>query len=455
MNSNYAQFLNKKRWEAPQCGLESIPELNPALFPFQRDIVAWALRKGRAAIFADTGMGKTLMQLEWARRTAEHTGKPTLIFAPLAVGHQTEREAAKFGIDARYSKGPIESPVVITNYERLSHFNPADFGAVVLDESSILKSFMGKTKQLLMSSFAGMKFKLACTATPAPNDHLELGNHSEFLDVLPSSEMIARWFINDTSSFGTYRLKWHAVGPFWDWVSSWSRMVGLPSDLGYSDDGFILPKLDIHKHLVNADIVSDRGDNLFRIPELSATSYHKEKRLTVDSRAETIANLIAAEPDEPWLVWCDTDYEADSLRTACPTLTEVRGSDSPEKKESNLIGFAAGEVKHLLTKPKIAGFGMNFQHCARMAFVGPTYSYEAFYQAIRRCWRFGQLRHVQVHIAMATTERAVWDVLMRKANDHETMKANMFSAMRRAQRREYDRIGSYNPNVTGRLPSWL
>lgn len=462
--TTYEQFIAKKAIVTPPSGLAEVPELNPALFPFQRDIVAWALRRGRAAIFADTGLGKTAMQLEWARVVCDHLraagGNPrVLILAPLAVSQQTVREGAKFGIEVRYcaDQSEVRDGITITNYERLGKFDRHAFGGVVLDESSILKSFMGATKRALVDAFAETPYRLACTATPAPNDHLELGNHSEFLGVLTSHEMLARWFLPDTSTFGTYRLKGHAVVPFWDWVSSWARCIGKPSDMGahYSDAGYVLPGLEIAQHGLDVDVTTDRGALLFRVPEMSATAVHKEKRRTVQARAAKVAELVAAEPSEPWLIWCETDYEADALTALLPEACEVRGSDSLEAKESGLLGFADGAHRVLITKAKIAGFGLNFQRCARVAFVGPTFSYESFYQSIRRCYRFGQRRHVIAHVVMGKTESGVFDVMLRKAADHESMKAEMFNAARRAQAKEDERKHAYRPTVKATFPAWL
>jgi len=489
----YQEYLNSKAPIVPDTGMRP-GAVRECLFPFQRDIVQWALQRGRAALFADTGLGKTISQLEWASQVSGHTQAPVLILAPLAVGQQTAREARKFGIGGvKYCREQTDidsnTSIVVTNYERLHKFNQAEFRGIVLDESSVLKSFMGKTKRTLVSTFKGMRFKLACTATPAPNDHLELGNHAEFLDVMASNEMIARWFINDTSTFGTYRLKGHAVRSYWDWVSTWARMLGLPSDMGYSDEGFVLPELRMRKHVVEVDITQNRGDKLFRIPELSATSYHKEKRLTADSRSRKIADCVEAEPNERWLIWCETDYEADALTAVIPNAIEVRGSDSTERKELAALWFAGdvceecseecaklvrgktsaanpelgvcsncGKTLHpaiMVSKSGIFGLGLNFQKCARVAFVGAGYSYESYYQSIRRCWRFGQTRPVDVHIALASTEREVWDVLMRKAADHERMKSAMFEAMRRAQGVDRKRRVLYNPQQVMRLPEWL
>jgi superfamily II DNA or RNA helicase len=457
---SYEELLARKRPTVASRGIDNHGPINPKLYPFQREMVEWALRLGKAGIFAECGLGKSPVQLEWARHVAEH-GR-VLILAPLAVSQQTIREGRKFGVEVRYAKdqGEVSGPITITNYERLERFDSAEFHGVVADESGILKSFMGKTKRLMMSAFASTPMKLCCTATPAPNDHLELGNHCEYLDVMASSEMISRWFINDTMNFGTYRLKHYAVEGFWDWVSSWARCVGKPSDLRdcYDDSAYELPELKVHRHIVETDVIADRGEHLFRIPNLSATAVHRERRRTAPDRARHLAGIVAAEPHEQWLVWCDTDYEADALtgafKAAGVAHAEVRGSQSLEVKEDKLEAFSAGSERVLITKPKIAGFGLNWQHCARVAYIGPTFSWEAWYQSIRRVWRFGQARPVHVHIAMAPTEVDVWSVLMRKKRDHEVMQRNMFAAMRRAQHKT-DSVLPYNPNVRARFPEWL
>lgn len=457
--NDYLDFIASKRIVVPPAGFEPGPSKAP-LFPFQRANVEWAVRRGRAALFLDTGLGKTIQQLEWARQVAEHTDGPVLVLAPLAVAQQTVREGARFGIPVVYARDASEvppgRPIVITNYERLEKFDARAFAGVVLDESSSIKAYSGTRKRQIFEAFAGTAYKLACTATPAPNDHLELGNHAEFLDVMSSHQMIARWFINDTSTFGTYRLKGHAVEPFWDWVSSWAVMASLPSDLGdFSDEGYVLPPLNTNVHVVDVDLTPEKeAGTLIRMVEMSATNIHAEKRRTAAARAAKVAEVVAREPHEAWLIWCETDYEADALTAAIPGAVEVRGSDSLEAKERSLGGFATGEVKILVTKAKIAGFGLNWQHCARLAFVGATFSFESYYQAIRRCWRFGQARPVESHVVMASTERPVWEVLTRKHADFEAMKVEMFAAARRA-RRAADRGGDYVPTVPMRLPAWL
>jgi superfamily II DNA or RNA helicase len=452
----YGEFLAGKVRRAPPAGFEAQVD-HPALFPFQRDAVSWALRQGRCALFEDTGLGKTLQELVWADHVARRTGRPVLILAPLAVAAQTVREATKFGLEATQvrDQAEVRGGVVVTNYDRLHLLDPSVFGGVVLDESSILKAFSGTTKQALCAAFAETPYRLAATATPAPNDHLELGNHSEFLGVLTSHQMIARWFINDTSTFGTYRLKGHAVEPFWDWVCSWARCASRPSDLGpYSDEGYVLPELRIRYHAVAVDRTIDRGDSLFREIKASATALHAERRRTASDRAARVAEIVSAEATEPWVVWCDTDYDADAVMDRLPDAVEVHGGQSADRKAELLGAFADGAIRVLVTKPSLAGFGLNWQHCARQAFAGPSYSYEAFYQAVRRSWRFGQLRPVETHVVLAATEQVVWQTLLRKGADHESMKVAMFAASRRAQARAAERA-DYHPTVSARLPAWL
>lgn len=452
---NYEAFLETKSVRVDPVGIDA-PTLSSKLFGFQQEAVRWALRQGRAALFFDCGLGKTAMQVTWADVVARHTGRPVLVMAPLAVSHQTVREGQKFGVAVKYcaNDSDVAAGVNITNYERLEKFDPARFGGVVLDESSILKSYSGPTKTALVESFKATPFRLACTATPAPNDHMELGNHAEFLGVMSSHEMLARWFLNDTSLFGNYRLKGHAVTAFWDWVTSWGRCAGKPSDVGHSDEGFVLPSLDIIEHVVDVDVTDGRGDALFRMPDMSATAVHAEKRRTAAARARALAELVRSEPGEQWLIWTDTDYEAGALCEALPEALDVRGSDKSEKKETALLGFADGAIPILITKPKIAGYGLNFQRCARVAFMGPSFSYEAFYQAVRRVWRFGQKRPVEAHIFMAPTERQIWNTVKTKADGHDSLKTEMFAAARRAAMRE-SRKASYVPTHEATIPAWL
>jgi hypothetical protein len=458
--AGYEALLARKVLEAPPAGMEDVPELHPDLKPHQRHVTEFALRAGRSAEFMDTGLGKSFSALEWGRVVAERTGRPVLMLSPLAVAPQHRREAERWGIPARVvrSADELAPGVNLANYEKLPHFRPEDLGGVVLDESSILKTFTGVYSRRLVAFGAGIPFRLACTATPAPNDHTELGQHSAFLGVMPSAEMLSRFFVTDQAEMGRYRLKGHAVAPFWSWVASWARCVSRPSDLGFPDDGYDLPPLDLRWHTVRADILRDRGDTLFRLPGASATDIHREKRITAEDRARVVAELVHAEPGEPWCVWVDTDYEADAvmalLAGAPGGVAEVRGSMPEARKEAGLLGFADGTHRVIVTKPSIAGFGLNWQHCARTAFAGVNFSYEAFYQALRRFWRFGQLRPVRAHAVLADTEQHVRAALSRKQDGHDAMRREMAAAMRRSAERRSTRL-DYNPTAPMRLPSWI
>jgi superfamily II DNA or RNA helicase len=455
---DYYALLTRKKRQAEMRGLRSVPPLNPAMFGYQSDVTDYLLRAGRGAAFLDTGMGKSLISLEWGRVFVEYTNKPVLMLAPLAVGPQHEREAARFGIEAKYIRAPeeITGPGIwISNYERLHLFDPTMFGGLILDESSIVKSFTGKTSRALIAFGESVPYRLAATATPAPNDYMELGQHSAFLGAMASNEMLARWFTADQSEMGKYRLKKYGISDFWSWVASWARMASRPSDLGHSDEGFLLPKLNQDLHYVEVDLTEGRGDGeLFRAVNTSATQIHQEKRRTAGARAERIAELVANEQSEAWVIWCDTDYEADELNARIPGSVEVRGSMPLEMKEERINAFSSGEIRHLVTKPSVAGFGLNWQHCARSAFVGLSFSYEAYYQAIRRLWRFGQQRTVNVHIAIAETEGVIWHTIQRKARDHEQMKREMNAAMRRTILESEVKV-PYRPTVTAKLPGWL
>lgn len=454
--TDYHSLIAKKRQMAKAVGFEP-GDLHKALKPHQRHSVEFALRQGCAALFLDTGLGKTFCALEWGRAVVEKTGKPVLMLAPLAVGPQHEREARRWFIDAKYVRGDAdmaEPRIWITNYEQLKHIDCELFAGVILDESSILKSFTGKTTRELIERFSGTPYRLACTATPAPNDHTELGTHAEFLGVMRREDMLVRWFIHDSADTGEWRLKRPAIADFWAWVATWSRMISKPSDIGANDAGYDLHALNLHRHIVEADISQDTGEFLFRIPNTSATSIHDEKRRTIEGRADALAEIVANDPSEPWVIWCDTDYEQDALAKRMPHFVDVRGSMPPEKKEAGLVAFSTGKASGIITKPSIAGFGLNWQHCARIGFVGLSFSYESFYQAVRRCWRFGQERPVECHIVMADTERAIFDVVSRKQGDHDTMKRQMMAAMKRASAPRV-RLPEYVPDHIAPVPAWL
>jgi hypothetical protein len=459
----YRNLIARKRVAFEARGLKEWGELPASLFPHQRHGIEFALRAGCAALFYDTGLGKTAMALSWGDQIVRHTNKPVLMLAPLAVGPQHVREAERLGIEAKVIRdgSEVTGPrIYVLNYDRLDRISADQFGGVILDESSILKSFSGQTTKALIAMFAKTPFRLCCTATPAPNDHTELGTHAEFLGVMRRDEMLPIWFIHDSADTGTWRIKGHAQDDFWGWVSSWARCVSKPSDIGFDDTGFILPELVTHRHEVKADTSLDTGAEkdgqarLFRIPENSATSIHREKRMTMDARADKIAEIINAEKSEPWVVWCETNDEADALIARLPDAVEVRGQHSPDEKERKLIAFSSGDARIIITKPSIAGFGLNWQHAARQAFIGLSFSYESYYQAVRRSWRFGQKRPVHIHIACADTERAVYEVVTRKAEDHGAMKEAMRRAMRDASIERKAKV-TYQPKREAALPAWL
>ncbi len=447
--NEYAEFIESKKTKSQATGLATVPELNAALFPYQRDIVGWALRRGRAAIFADCGMGKTLMQLEWARAVAESTGGNVLILTPLAVGQQTAREAERFGIVARVSAdGELFDGITITNYEKLHKFDVSQLAGVVLDESSILKSFDGKMRNQIIGMFSRTPFRLACTATPAPNDHPELGNHAEFLGVMSRVEMLASYFCHDGGETSVWRLKGHAVGIFWGWVASWAACIRRPSDLGYSDDGFTLPPMTIHEHILAAETV-DTGGALF-YEAMTLTEQRTARRESLSDRVAHVAAMANGDSAQ-WLIWCELNAEGDALAAAIPDAIQVAGADSDEVKSARMKAFSDGSARVLISKASVCGFGMNWQHCHKMAFVGLSHSYEQFYQATRRCWRYGQKMDVQVHVVMAEPELPILRNLKRKQADAATMAEQMIGQMSEVmnleihgQVRETD---DYNTNV--------
>jgi len=423
--SDYAAFLASKAVRDKPTGFDPGDTLNPKLFDFQRDVTRWALRRGRAAIFADCGMGKTAMQLVWAHEVPG----PVLIFAPLAVAAQTVEEGAKFGVDVEYTRSQPENPegVYITNYEMLEHFDPEAWTGVVLDESSILKDKDGKFRNRLIDSFGGVQYRLACTATPAPNDFTELGNHSEFLGVLDQTEMLSTFFVHDGGSTQNWRLKGHARAEFWRWVSSWAVMIRKPSDLGYDDGAFTLPPAHHHERVIR----TEKAPEGFLFPVEAQTLQERlaARRSTIDERVEACAAEVNGS-DEPWIIWCNLNDESAALTKAIPGAMEVRGSDTLESKEAALLGFTRGDFRVLVTKPSIAGHGMNWQHCRNVAFVGLSDSWEAYYQAVRRCWRFGQKREVNVYVYTAETEGAVVANIKRKEEDAAKMINEMTEEMR-------------------------
>lgn len=423
--SAYATFLARKQTRPPVDGpIVSTGQLHPSLHPWQARITAWAIRTGRAAVWADTGLGKTRMQLEWARLSAEQT----LIVAPLAVCAQTVQEAERIGVTARYvrDQAAVTGPGVwITNYEMIDHFDPASFGAVVLDESSILKDVTSKTRDKLITHFAPVPRRLACSATPAPNDVAELANHAEFLGRATRREMLSTYFVHDQDG---WRAKGHAREPMFRWMATWAVALRRPSDLGYPDDGYALPPLDIRADLVPVDVAPPAGQ-LFATDLGGVGGRARVRRETLAARVDRATDLVRAEPDEPWLLWCGLNAEAEQLAARIPGAVNVHGSMPPERKAELLLAFAAGKIRHLITKPGIAAFGLNWQHCARMAFVGLSDSYETYYQCIRRCYRYGQTRPVIVHLVLSELEHQIATNVRRKERDAARFTAELVEQM--------------------------
>lgn len=406
----YAEFLRTKNARHGNSGFDCEP--SDLLYPFQREIVQLASRKGRSAIFADCGLGKTPMQLDWARLVTEHTGGNVLILAPLAVAAQTVREAEKFGIEATRAREASEiSPITVTNYERLARFADHEWAGVVLDESSILKAFDGTTREALTTWAKRVPYRLCATATPSPNDYEELGGHAEFLGVLNRRQMLAEFFINDGLEAAHWRLKGHAQSVYWHWVRSWAAALRSPADMGYPDDGFALPPLNVDVVSIDADAVSE--DRLFPVPVSTLTERRQARRESLPQRVGHAAGLVNSY-DGACVVWCDLNDESGALAKAIPDSVEIRGSDTSDEKEARLLAFTNGDARVIVTKPRIGGWGLNWQHCHRMVFVGLSDSYESYYQAVRRCWRFGQTEPVEVTIIASNREQTVLENVRRK-----------------------------------------
>lgn len=422
---SYSTFLESKTQLQGDFGFEPlvIPEF---LFPFQKSLVEWAIRRGRAAIFADCGMGKTPMQLVWAQNVVQKTGKPVLILTPLAVGAQTVREAHKFGIDAAQSRdGKIAAPITVTNYQQLHKFDWQQFGGVVCDESSILKNFDGKIKAEVTDFMRKLPYRLLCTATAAPNDYIELGNSAEALGELGFMDMLSRFFkkaettLSRSEEFRSniYRFRGHSERDFWRWVCSWARAVRKPSDVGFSDEGYKLPPLETFEHVIQA--ARPREDLLFDLPAISLQEQREERRRTLNERCEKVASLISA-TKEPAVAWCHLNDEGHLLEKLVPDAVEVEGSDSDDFKEETFEAFANGQIRVLISKPVIAGFGLNWQHCRHQTFF-PSHSFEQYYQSIRRCWRFGQQKSVKIDMVSSEGERGILANLSRKAEASSRM----------------------------------
>lgn len=460
--SDYAAFLEKRSQLRRGDGIEP-RDLPPWLFGFQRQLVEWALARGRTAIFADCGLGKTPMQLVWADRIVRATGKRVLILTPLAVSHQTIAEAHKFDIEAhRVQVGELHAGINVTNYERLHYYNPADFVGVVADESSILKNFDGTRKAQITQFLRKMPYRLLATATAAPNDYVELGTSSEALGELGYVDMLHRFFKSDSNTYSQggggnrlaghggvrekFRFKGHAEQPFWRWVSSWARALRCPSDFGFPDEGFVLPPLIERQHVVEAR--TRREGTLFDLPAQGLDEQREERRRTIVERCEMVAQLVAH--DRPALVWCHGNDEGKRLARMIPDAVEVAGCDSDDEKEARLLAFARGDIRVLVTKPKIGAWGLNFQHCAHVTFF-PSHSFEQYYQGVRRCWRFGQTQPVIVDVVTTVGESNVMANLQRKALACDAMFSNLVSEMGHALHLARAEASVMTPEV----PAWL
>lgn len=452
---NYSEFIKRKSFSATPTGFDADLKEYP-LFDYQHDICRWALMRGRSAIFAETGLGKTLMQLAWADQVARKTGLPVIILAPLAVSDQTIAEGKRFGIHVdKYTFTDVfGSHIYITNYEQLHNVDAAQFSGVVLDESSILKGMNGKIRQQCTDMFAMTPYRLSCTATPSPNDFMELGTQSEFLGIMSQVEMLAMFFIHDGSDTSKWRLKGHGKRKFFEWLATWAVFISKPSDLGYDDSAHELPPLVFHEHVIESGIT----DGLFAPIAMGLLDRNSARRDTVDARVAEAA-MIANGIDGQCLIWCHLNDESQALAKLIHEAVEVTGSDDHDVKSSRLLGFSTGEVKKIVSKPKIAGFGMNWQNCNSMVFVGLSDSWEQFYQAVRRCWRYGQKKPVHVHIVSADIEGGVLANIKRKEQQHKKLKAEMIEVMRDKTLAQLGKSSQekaiYNNDQKMGVPSWV
>lgn len=458
--NEYEKFLDRKAITDPMTGLTDIPELPESLFPHQRDIVTWALRRGRAALFAGTGLGKSIMELAWADAICKHTGGMALLLAPLAVSAQMLREAGKFSIPARIvsSQSECGDGINITNYQKLEHFDISQFNAIVLDESSILKNKDGHYASKLIGEFQNIPFRLAATATPAPNDFMELGQHAEFLGIMKQTDMLATFFTHDGGETQKWRLKGHAENEFWKWMASWAVMLRKPSDLGYPNEGYDLPPLVYDSHTVQAEYAPNVETGLL-FPMQAETLQERitARRATVEDRCNLAASVTPL--DRPFVWWCNLNSEAELLTNLIPGSVNLHGGLDADDKERILVEFSEGKFTHLITKPSLAGFGMNWQHCADTGFVGLNDSFEQFYQAVRRFWRFGQTKPVTVRIIASEIEGATVANIKRKEADADRMAAAMVLHMadlsKRAVRGMIRDTPLYNPKIPVQLPKFL
>lgn len=456
----YEDYVQRKLSYAAPSGVTGNVNLPVSLFDHQRCLTKWALRRGRSAIFADTGLGKTRMELAWADVIRKETGKPVLILAPLAVAPQTAGEAKALDIDGAIvvrDGSQVESgSICITNYDRLHRFDPSVFGGVVLDESSIIKHHDAKTFAALTNAFRNTPFKLPATATPAPNDWTELGTHAEFLGICSRQEMLAEFFAHDGGDTSVWRLKGHARKAFWQWVVSWGALIRRPSDLGFDDGAYNLPPLHLHEHQIEVDMPTN--GMLFAMEAQTLRERRQARRMSIDARVKECADMVNSD-DQPWVVWCDLNDESEALSKSINGAVEIRGSNDVDTKEARLEAFANGHARVLVSKPSICGWGLNWQHSAQMAFVGVTDSYEAYYQAVRRCWRFGQMRDVHVHIFASSAEGAIVANLKRKEREAAQMAESLSAETKDAVMQEvtgsHKQTNIYNADKSVNIPSFL
>jgi hypothetical protein len=459
----YVDFIARKRRIVRPMGFDVDPSrLNPNLFEWQRRIVEWALRRGRAAIFADTGLGKTIMELSWAEQVVKRTNLPVILHCPLGVRLQTKRESEKFAIDCDVKVVNEQSEVItginLVNYDKLDHFDPSSFSGVVLGEASILKNMQGKTKRKLCEAYSRTPYRLSETATPAPNDHDELGSQSEFLGVSEAVDMRNRFFYHDSGDTGKWTLMPHARKEFWRWVAQWAICIGKPSDIGGDDSGYDLPPMNINWHCVHVDEDTKLDGMLFNTSGIGATSMHDEKRLSNIARAEKTSEIVATNTRDPWVIWCDTNYESDALKLAIPEAVEIRGSEKESVKEKKLFDFSNGDIRVFITKPTLTSHGMNWQHCCNTVCAGRTFSFEKWYQLMRRFYRFGQKNIVNGHVVYAESEDSINQSIARKQVGFDVMRSGMAEAMNEAT---LEQLGmdagkkEYKPSVRFEFPGFL
>ena len=458
---NYAEFLKKKKITIEPCGFDC-DDRNPNLFGWQNDVVRWALRKGKCAIFSDCGTGKTRLLLQWSQKVHEHDGGAVLILAPLAVAQQTKREGERCGIDVKVVRDQSEccAALNITNYEMLSHFDPKKFCAVVLDESSIIKHKDGKTRQMIQEMFAETKYKLCCTATPAPNDFMELGTHAQFLGVMKQTEMLATFFVHDGGETQNWRLKGHAEKKFFEWVAGWACCFRRPQDIGYEEEGYNLPELRVHEVTVESTATELIDGQMMMFAPVGKTLLERRsaRRNSLSDRVAKAAEIANA-TDEQVLVWCDLNSESKALTQAIDGAVEVEGTMPIEQKEDGIMGFLTGKHRVLVSKPSIAGFGINAQNAHIEIFVGLSDSFEQYYQAVRRCWRFGQDKPVDVYIIISDAEGAVKANIQRKQDDAIRMTDELIAFtkdyLRNDMRQTTRDVDEYYAFEEMEVPNWL